>query len=411
MQSTSKTYNNFQTRETTGYEHFPALLSTLQYMSQEIVETSPVPANVSVIHAKNIVPDTFTPLSDSQEYIYVRDLHDKTHWSPTKTKFSLKTLGYNISTEVIERVWSDCATCGHLRRLAPKSKLNPRYYDALVPLSSCSIDHVDMNRVRSQCGKVHMITVVCDLTKYLFAQAVSNKQVKPVIAFLDVIQCITGKKIKKLYMDNAFMSEIMTEYAKTNGMEIDFRPSHSSRSVTVERHHRSIHEQLRKFTADKPRQWPAYLPLALSSLNNQVSDSHNFSPNYLFHGHKTCPVEGPILDTDSSHSFHLRLARSTLNCSRREKSATDYKYRKLDPLQAIIVKYEHGKAGKELNAEVIHDAGEEFSTISAKLEGRANPIKVHKSDIYIRKHDPKFFEIFTDLKNPNGQVDSRNLLE
>ena len=51
-------------------------------------------------------------MNPTEEYLYCKNLHEHTHWSPQKAKSSLKLLGYSISARTIDRVWSECLTCG-----------------------------------------------------------------------------------------------------------------------------------------------------------------------------------------------------------------------------------------------------------------------------------------------------------
>ena len=363
-------------------------------------------------HAKHAVPDNFTPLSKLTEYKYVKSLHEQTHWSPTKTKYTLLSLGYNISAKTIDMIWNECMTCGYLKRLAPRSKLNSRIYDTLLPFSSITLDHVDMVRHRSACNKMYIITVLCDVTRMLFATGVTRKTSQPVTAFLDQIMAMTGKRVTKIYMDNAFDCNIFDDWSNKRKVEIQFRPSHQSRSVLVERYHRTLHKQLANFCGSNLRLWPLYLPLAVTSMNTQISDAHGFQPTYLFNGLKTDPDEGPILDPESDFAFHLRLARSTLNSQKRERSAHEkFSYRVIPAGTKITVRYEHEKHGKEYNAICFHDPGTNFSTVSVKLENRARLIKIHKSDIYIKKNAPEFNDIFSDLRIVQNTDNSKNLME
>ena len=145
-----------------------------------------------------------------------------------------------------------------------------------------------------------------------------------------------------------------------------------------------------------PGSWGPVLQQAFESMNTQISDSHGFQPAYLFSGHKTDPITGPLIDEDTPYAFNLRVARATLNFQKQQRSS-NYKYRVLEPNQKVLVCYDHSKSGTTLVARVISDLGEDHSTIMVKLEKRHLIIRVHKSDILIEKSDPNFSKIFSDL--------------
>ena len=451
--ATASIHNNYATGEVSAYQTLPELFSHFETATQSIVpfvqnkpevgrdpkisfafgnlnqtkkadinncslekpetenDCSDLEPTISTVHAKNYIPDNFTPLSKATEFEYIKNLHAQTHWSPSKTKFTLQGLGYNISAKTIERVWNECLTCGALRRLAPRSKLNSRIYDTLLPLASITLDHVDMVRHRSSCNKCYIITVLCDVTRMAFATGVVRKNTQPVVNFLDQIQAMTGKRINKVYMDNAFDCHIFDDWSSERKIELTFRPSHQSRSVLIERYHRTLHKSLSNFCGTNMRLWPKYLPLAMTSMNTQISEAHGFQPTYLFNGLRSDPEGSPLLDPESDYSFHLRLARSILNCLKRERSAQDFTYRTLPSETKIIVRYNHDKNSREYNATVVHDPGSQHSTVSVKLENRPRALKIHKSDIYVKKDSPEFSTIFADLRILQADKNLQNLTE
>ena len=131
-------------------------------------------------------------------------------------------------------------------------------------------------------------------------------------------------------------------------------------------------------------------------MNTQVSDSHGFQPSYLYSGHPSDPIKGPIIKEDSQHTFNLRVAKSTINFNKQQRSS-NYKYRVVEKDQRVKVRYDHTKSGSSSDGTVITDLGEKHSTVLVKLDKRHLPIKIHKSDILIPKSDENFSKIFSDL--------------
>jgi hypothetical protein len=351
--------------------------------------------SVSAIHARNTsVPENIEWLNDEQEYKYVKGLHEATHWSPPKAVRSLQLLGYSVSSKVIDRVWSECFSCGKERRLAPSSKLNPHAVESITPLHRVHIDHVQMTNSNNQ---KYIITMVCDLTKFMFTQASSNKEVGPVIRFLTRVESYSNFRIKVLSLDNAFDGHEMTEWATQNDVVLEYRPSSASRGVLVERYHRTLREHI-KTCSSIPSQWSFHLQKATQSINNEISDSHGFQPSYLLSGHLTDPIQGPLIDSLSEYSFKLKLAKAVINFKKRQ-NCSNYKFRTLDKDQRIVIQYDHSKSGKKLLGTVSTDLGVEHSTVTAKIDKRHLPIKIHKTDILIPKEDPNYSKIFSDLRN------------
>ena len=99
----------------------------------------------------------------------------------------------------------------------------------------------------------------------------------------------------------------------------------------------------------------------------------------------------------SEYSFNLKLAKAVINFKKRQ-NCSKYKFRTLEPDQRIIIQYDHTKTGKKLTGVVMSDLGEDHSTVTAKIDKRFLPIKIHKTDILIPKEDPNYSKIFSDLR-------------
>jgi len=425
-QETSNLYNNF-TNPTYSYGRIKNSDATHQ-VSTFSIDTDATPASDNILsfltdveeseliispsdqirnlpplfsrsHAREIIMENTQFMNSQEEREFLTELHMNTHWSPKKTVDTTKSIGYSVSARVINEIWANCPVCGTHKRLAPASKLNPLSIASPLPLHKIHLDHIDFNSQTSHPDrKAYCITAVCDLTRYLFAQAVTRKNTLPVIDFIEQIQGITMRKIKIISCDNAFQSELLYDYAEKFGIELQFKPSHQPRGVLVERSHETMHQYLAKLNIESSRQWPRYLQKAVKNMNLSVSEAHGFSPSYLFHGFHSDPILGPLLDTHS-HYFHLlKLTQAILN-EKKQKRASNYKYRKLEVNQRIFIQYDKDKKGhlNRLEATVIRDDGQNASTVLVNMDNRHYSIRIHKSDIFIVKTDPNFRNIFADL--------------
>ena len=239
--------------------------------------------------------------------------------------------------------------------------------------------------------------MICDLTRYVFANAVCSKSTLPVIDFLEQIQSITLRKIKIISCDNAFQSELLYDYADKYGIELQFKPSNQPRGVLVERSHKTMHQFLAKFNTESSRQWPRFIQKAVQNMNLAVSDAHNFPPSFLFNGFHSDPILGPLIDTHSPYFHLLRLAQAVLN-EKKQSRASNYRFRCLEKDQRIIIQYDKDKKGylNRLNATVIRDAGPNASTVLVKIDKRHYTIRIHKSDIFIPNRT-QIFEQFLQI--------------
>ena len=338
-----------------------------------------------------------------------------THWSPKKTNDTTKAIGYSVSAKLINEIWANCPVCGTHKRLAPASKLNPLCVVSPLPLHKVHLDHIDFNSQKSHPDrKAYCITMVCDLTRYVFTKAVTTKNTLPVIDFLEEIMSHTMRKIVIISCDNAFQSEILYDYAEKNNMELQFKPSNQPRGVLVERSHEIIHQCLSKLNTESPRFWPRYIQDATRNINSSVSEAHGFTPTYLLHGFQYDPTIGPLIDTHGQYYQMLKLVQAILN-EKKQKRASSYKYRCLDQGQRVIIQYDKHKRGylKRLHATVIQDDGSSASTVLVNMDRRHYSIRIHKSDIFIAKNDKQFSTIFSDLTAsllPNN-VENVGLLE
>ena len=136
-------------------------------------------------HARDIDVTQQITISPKDELKYLEELHEQTHWSASKTKNTLKTLGHNVNASILNKIWADCATCGKFRQLGPSSKLNPHAVTTSTPLERVHIDHVDMSSRTSVDGKCYIISLICDLTKFIACKATDSKGGLPVIRFLE----------------------------------------------------------------------------------------------------------------------------------------------------------------------------------------------------------------------------------
>ena len=119
----------------------------------------------------------------------------------------------------------------------------------------------------------------------LFLYPVKDAQIRTVVERLQSLFMAVGRIPKKIYADNAFDTCTFLQFCRDRNIEVGFRPSSLSRSVSVESSHRRIHERMDSFLGEKsPNQWHTVYDKVIMSLNAQPHDAVGFSPYYLFYG-------------------------------------------------------------------------------------------------------------------------------
>ena len=152
------------------------------------------------------------------------------------------------------------------------------------------------------------------------------------------------------------------------------------------------------------RNWPYVLAKATTAVNAYRNDVTGYTPYYLFYGQLYNPVEGRIT-VNENHAFDLEVARVLKN-EAKQKRNSGYTYREIPASTEIIVRYENLKNSKSFKGVVLEDLGNSCTMV--KLEGRHRPIKVHKSAIYIEKHNANFGKIFGAREDPGPPTESQD---
>ena len=374
-------------------ETYPNIISAISSFEKQTTEYLNSNAEIvaTIQHARDHLPAEIIELTAEQEYQYARKLHEATHWSSSKTLHTLKSLGYRVSAQTLERVQKECNSCGQFRRLAPRAKLNPRITESTDPLALIHIDHMQLQKTFE--GHSYLLTVIDDATRMLFATPTKSKATRPVVTYLLDLMLISNREIKAISLDYGFDSTFMRDWAASKNIDLRFRPTKMSRAVLVERSHRPMWSKIDSFTKSNNTSWSKEIYSVVQSLNSQVHEVTGFQPAFLFTGNKSLPGFGAQNKEDDSMTFYRRAAVALINEAKQNRSS-NYKYRTLPVNQKIIIRHDHSKHGKGMDAICLSDEGENNSTITAKLTTCGRIYKVHKSDIYISSKAVGFDKIF-----------------
>ena len=323
---------------------------------------------------------------------YYRKLHNQFHWSVEKTIKSCKQYGIPVDKDLIEEAWLECQFCQEYKKSAPLAKLKFRE-NPHRPFEEIHIDHiVKKNQFKSNHGYTGALTVKCALTRYVLCYPVKDLQITTVVKELRNAFMAVGRIPAHIYSDNAFDCATMHTFCKENKIQIAFRASGLSRSVSVESTHRRLHEKIASMLGDKqPNRWHEVIWKAAMSLNCQVHDTVGFTPYYLFHGHNPEYLGSTNIphnvEQDKHWTYDLAIAKALAD-SNRLKLSDNYKYPTYVPGDKLAIKIENTKNSSPMFGEVIRDEG--GATAVIKLEGRAKPLPFHKGMLYAKKLSPEW---------------------
>ena len=360
------------------------------YISQIDTDASVLSIDEDALHFTSIDDSNLDELEN-----YYRELHRNSHFSVKKAQLVLQAAKIRVVPHLLQKVWRECESCDVRRRLAPATKLRPRNA-VLYPLDLIHIDFVSKDRahLRGYDGHCGIFTIVDEASRFFYAFPVDRLTIRPILVFLGSIMSITGHSVKAISADNAFDCVAMNEFCSENDIEIQFRPSNSSRSVLVETYHKFMHNKIAAFTNGNPRNFAKVIHRVVTSLNAQVSDTTHFSPYYLFYGRQPESINQVPYSTDCFDKYHLENLRLAKYFTDRAKShnTANYKFRVLEPGTIVEIRYSNSKNHESLTGTVLHDSG--GSTAKIQLEKRFKPIIVHKRHIYLSKKSPSYDKLF-----------------
>ena len=333
-------------------------------------------------------PPSITSKSDTQLLEYYRKLHLNFHWSVPKTVSALKTYGIPVNEDLITEAWLECPFCQKYKRAAPLSKLKFRESPE-KPLDELHLDHIiKKNENKSSFGDVAGFTAKCALSRYFFCFPVKDVKIRTVVTQLRNLFMTVGRVPKRIYADNAFDCATMLDFCEKENIEIAFRASNLSRSVSVESTHRRFHEKVASILGNRsPSFWHEVCWKAAMALNCQPNENTGFSPYYLFYGkHPDTLGSHEIatnVDFDQDWLYDLKIAKHRSESKRQAKSS-NYKYPVFNIGHEIFIRPDNSKNAVSMKGEVVSDSG--GATLVVKLQNRAKPIPVHKGMVFAKKY-------------------------
>jgi transposase InsO family protein len=178
---------------------------------------------------------------------------------------------------------SQCGPCQHFN-IARKGYHPLKAIHARLPGEHVAIDLATFDT--STEGNTFALVMVDICTRFVFLEALPNKEAKTVAKALFKIFCTIGFP-KIIQSDNG--TEFVNEVSKlmNETLKIEHRlstPYHPRSNGVAERFVRSLKETIRKQLQGRNETWDRYLPLTQLQLNVRVASLHSSTPFSLFYG-------------------------------------------------------------------------------------------------------------------------------
>lgn len=257
-----------------------------------------------------------------------------------------------ISKDVQNYVKS-CELCQrnkHQKHTHPESMIVPT---PILPLDSVVMD-ISGPYVRSLDDNVYALTVLCELTRFLFIIPIPNKEAETVArALLDII--LTHGPMKRLKSDNGteFVNKTMQALADLMSIgHVRSTPYHPESVATVERNHGVLNQYLRMYVDATGSNWDTYARFfALSWNTSPLTHASDYTPFELMYNRK-CPLPGDIIqDSDPLYNpddfvkltrfrfqKSLEIVRRHIEANKqKEKEKLDRRLRDIDLVEGDLV--------------------------------------------------------------------------
>ena len=326
--------------------------------------------------------------SEKELLQYYRSLHSNFHWSVPKTIKALKMYGIPVNEDLVTESWLECPFCQEFKRAAPLTKLKFREAPE-KPFDEVHMDHIiKRNEHSSSFGDTAGFTVKCALSRYFFCFPVKDVKIRTVVTQLRNCFMSVGRVPKKLYADNAFDCKTLHDFCKSENIELAFRASNLSRSVSVESTHRRLHEKINSLLGRRNQSaWHEVAWKATMALNCQPNENVGFTPHYLFFGKHPETLGSNEVSVnvryDKDWLNDLKIAKSISDRNRSQK-ASNYKYPTFLEGQSVHIRSDNSKHAHSLEGVVQADNG--GATLVVKLLNRMKPIPVHKGMVFVKKY-------------------------
>lgn len=168
------------------------------------------------------------------------------------------------------------------------------------PFDLISIDTVGP-LTKSQKGNRYALTMQCDLTKYVIAVAIPDKQANSLAkALVESLILVYGcPSVIKMDMGTEFRNEVFKEICTILKIEQRFATAYHPHTMgAIERNHRCLNEFLRQFINEQHDDWDSWLSFFTFCYNTTPHTDHKYTPFELVFG-RQANLPSNIKNSDS----------------------------------------------------------------------------------------------------------------
>lgn len=223
--------------------------------------------------------------------LYHNDLLIGGHCGQKKLAAKLRNQFYwKGMTRDVAKYVKNCTQC-QLNKVKPKT----RQPLVITPTPQKAFDIVIMDTIgplqSSNNGNKYVVTIICDLTKYLITIPIPNKEAKTVArAIFNNFILIYGTMIQiRTDLGTEYKNETVMELFKLLGIDHKFSTAYHHQTLgTIERNHRVLNEYLRAYLNENVSDWDEYLKYFTFCYNisNNSALNDKFSPYELIFAKK-----------------------------------------------------------------------------------------------------------------------------
>lgn len=158
---------------------------------------------------------------------------------------------------------------------------------ASAPFEKIYIDFVGEINPNSDEHHKHVMTVSCDLTKFIIMVPTFDCTALRAAKVITEEVCLKFNIPKTIVSDNgpAFIAETFKQMTKLLEIKhVKVTPYHPQSNGGIERYHRTLGQYIRSYVQKQKSAWHKYIPYFTFSYNNTVHSTTGFSPHMLVFG-------------------------------------------------------------------------------------------------------------------------------
>ena len=217
------------------------------------------------------------------------------HLGVSRTIAQMRRRAYWVGwSRDVQRFCRECPECARYHRGTPPKQGLLQPISVGEPFETISID-ITGPHPRSRSGKIYILTIMDQFSKYVEAVAIPNQEASTVArALVNAVIVRYGTPLSILSDQGTnFESQLFKELCKVLRIDkVRTSPYRASTNGMIERFHRTLNSMIAKVVNDNQRNWCEILPQVVAAYRATVHEATGYSPNFLIFGHENrAPVD------------------------------------------------------------------------------------------------------------------------